>query len=65
MIIILFKTPNQPLIVTHAFMVIGYGINPSYESYYIIQNSQGISWGYGGLEKVSLGSMMDIFVPYL
>ena len=46
-------------------MVIGYGINPISENYYIIQNSHGIAWGYAGLGKVFLASMMDIFVPYL
>ena len=49
-----FREPSKPYIVTHAIMVIGYGINSSGKNYYIIQNSHGVSWGYGGLGKISL-----------
>ncbi|KAJ8951517.1 hypothetical protein NQ318_000213 [Aromia moschata] len=44
---------NKPDKINHAVLVVGYGVEPSGQKYWLVKNSYGTQWGIGGYMKIA------------
>jgi C1A family cysteine protease len=56
-----FETNAAGNKLTHAVVIVGYGVSPEGESYYAFQNSYGPDWGNGGFGMVTCRSIQQLY----
>lgn len=42
--------------IDHAVLAVGYGVDPTYGDYWLVQNSWGTSWGENGYVRIGMAS---------
>lgn len=57
-------TPSG-LVSSHCVVIVGFGVTPEGESYYVFQNSYGEGWGSGGYGRVTSSSLKYLYSPTL
>ncbi|XP_059310602.1 cysteine proteinase COT44-like [Lycium ferocissimum] len=60
----LLRGASEPTEGRHAVLVVGYGVENGIE-YYLIKNSWGVNWGYGGYARVERSLVMGLSFPKL
>lgn len=44
---------NKPEDMNHAVLIVGYGVEPNGQKYWLVKNSYGAEWGIGGYIKMA------------
>lgn len=57
-------TPSG-LVSSHCVVIVGFGVTPEGEGYYVFQNSYGEGWGSGGYGRVTARSLKYLYSPTL